>query len=335
MPLLFIDYTNLVLKNYEGRRGANKLSRLLMDPTTVNLRNECLCVYNERIKEGKIEEDILRAFFGVPPVGRNFDYLITRHPADKFRPLRSLMKGKIMNPALVTVELLAWLLDFNPRPLAYAQKILGASTDNAEPANSIRDNNEIQNETNAGDTKRPDMPDEILSDPNLVKENLSRDGKQQRSSKPGKLKIAALVVMAIVIFFAGMYIFNWREGANKKSFGNANTGCMYWANDHYAKVPCDEEAKGRLILPFNEERWGNFKRITREDTISAQSVEKIYYIKRDGKIEYFTSGGNHPVEVNRSLKILSQYMFDKYLRKKDSLNKDTLPESNSKLTSNQ
>ncbi|MEI9956932.1 MAG: hypothetical protein WDM90_11665 [Ferruginibacter sp.] len=41
-----------------------------MHPTTANIRQECFNVYNERIKRGEEEQNTLRAFFGVPPVGK-------------------------------------------------------------------------------------------------------------------------------------------------------------------------------------------------------------------------------------------------------------------------
>ncbi len=64
MPLLFKDYTDLVLKEYEGKRNANLLSRLLMQPTTANIRQDCLNVYNDRMNKGqKVEVKYPDCFF--------------------------------------------------------------------------------------------------------------------------------------------------------------------------------------------------------------------------------------------------------------------------------
>lgn len=348
MPLLFIDYTNLVLKAYEERRDANRLSRLLMHPTTANIRQECLNVYNERVKKGEIEEDILRAFFGVPPVGRSYDYVIDRHHADKFRPLRSFIKRKIKNPSLVNVELLAWLIDFNPRPLAYAQTILGITNDPFESVNAITDHNEGQSGTYVAEANLQEIKKEPSSVSILNTQNHSQDDEftirgsnnedahnlyeqnPKGSSQTRKLKITTIGLI-MSIFFGSIYFFLRSEKFNEMSFGNTSTNCMYWAEDHYEKVPCNEERKGRLFLPLEEEKIKNFRRITQKDTITEWSIGKVYYIKDGGIIKYYTEGGNYPDNITRPLKVLSTYMFKKHLDKKEASEKDTLDDENIKV----
>ncbi|MFT3679783.1 MAG: hypothetical protein QM791_05900 [Ferruginibacter sp.] len=328
MPLLFIDYTNLVLKTYEERRDANRLSRLLMHPTTANIRQECLNVYNERIKRGEIEEDILRAFFGVPPVNRGFDFVIERYPADRFRPLRSFIKRRIRNPALVNVELLAWLLDFTPRPFAYAQKMLGITDD---PVNLVIDNNgEVCETEMAGDNLQA-IKKQFSSEQVLNTEDILRDGQdtipvaeiagnspaKSLIRQKNKLKLAAgcLIITVILVI---MYIIQPNKKSRELTLGSKNTRCMYWAMDHYEKISCSEEANGRLILPLDEEMRKNLRMITRPDTITEWSIGKIYYIKDSedsNRIKCYTGAGNYPEDLNRTLKVLSRHMFDKYLKK--------------------
>jgi len=342
MPLLFIDYSNLVLKEYEERRNSNRLSGLLMHPTTANIRQECLNVYNERIKKGETEEDILRAFFGVPPAGRSFDYVIERHHADKFRPLRSLIKRKIRIPSLVIVELLAWLIDFNPRPLAFAQTTLGTTN---EPLTPVKDSNENQSETETAEANVLEIKKGLSSVSILDPENLSLDGKnkipatltedtnklsekkRKGNSQTRKLKIVAAIGLIIAILFGGMY-FIWQY---EKS---VNTVCVYWANDHYEQVPCNEDSKGRHIQPMNPERIKSFRKVTQQDTITEWSVGKLYYIKDSNIIKCYTEAGNYPEDVNRTLKVLSRRIFEKYLRKKDTSDKDSITEQSNKLTNN-
>lgn len=94
---------------------------------------------------------------------------------------------------------------------------------------------------------------------------------------------------------------------------NKGDECMYWTGDHYEKIDCDAGINGKNLL--NEERWKNFRKITNPDTITAWSIGKLYYLKTNNAMEYFTAGGKHPVYVTRTLKVLSQYMFDKHLLK--------------------
>lgn len=304
MQLLFIDYTDLVIKDYEEKRKANILSRLLMHPTTANIRQECLNVYHESVNKGKIEEDILRSFFGVPPAGKSFDYIIERHSADKFRPLRSFMKRKIKNPSLVNVEMLAWLIDFNPRPLAYAQKILGYENE-IPSGNSDSKPGEELNEVN---TERSYQAAENGND--LFKK------KSKASTNINKTKIIAAIGLLLSLLFAGMYGLQQYRKDGQTAFGNKISGCMYWSYDHYEQVPCNEERKGRLFLPLEKEKINSFRMITRKDTITEWSVGRIYYIKDNNKIKYYTEPGNFPEDIKRTLKKLSSYIFSK-----DSINR--------------
>jgi hypothetical protein len=315
-----------------------------MHPTTANIRQECLNVYNERIKKGELEEDILKAFFGVPPVGKSFDYVIERYHADKFRPLRSLIKRKIRIPSLVTVELLAWLIDFNPRPLAFAQTILGITNESLDPVNTVKDNNEGQSETDMVEANVQEIKKELPSVTILGTGNLSQDGKSKipvthnedtnnlseknpkGNSQTHKLKIAAAIGLIMAILFAGIYIFGWPEKFNEISFGNANTVCVRWAGDHYEEVSCNGESKGGVILSMSSEKMKSFRKITRQDTITERSIGKVYYIKNNRTIECYTESGNYPEDLKRPLKVLSRHMFDKYLVNKDTLGIDSLAE---------
>ncbi len=340
MPLLFKDYTDLVLKEYEGKRNANLLSRLLMQPTTANIRQDCLNVYNDRMNKGqKVEENILTAFFGVPPAGKNFGYVIERYPADKFRPFQKFIKGEIKNPSLATVELLAWLIDFNPRPLAYAQRILGVNWDMNSSEHPAIDSNEGNSELAQDETNFTEV---YQHEPAKDTENLTPDGEGKTLLKvveyggigaidkivdKRKLIIAITASLVLATLLGGGY-FMRNNGIN------TNTGCMYWAEDHYEQVPCNEDPKGRLIIAMDQEKLDHFKKITRPDTISAWSIGKIYYLKNDGALEYYTAGGHHPVWVTRNLRVLSLYMFNKYIRHKQAPVSDSSVELQTKSLTN-
>lgn len=318
MPILFIDYANLVVKAYEEKRDANLLSQLLMHPTTVNIRQACLNVYNERIGRGEQpEENTLGAFFGVPPAGKKIGHLMKDHPADKFRPIQSLMRRETKTPNPIYVELLAWLIDFNPRPLAHAQRVIG-NTPETEPVSYGTSSIENKPGPEPVVTQAPKTVEEP-SNPNIPKtENFPEQGGDKTSikgnesidleedSKKNKLKIASLIGLVIVFLFGGAYIVRQ----------NLNTDCMYWAGDHYERVPCDEDPKGRIFLPLNEKKMSRFKKITKPDTITAQSIGKIYYISDSNEIEYYTDSGEYPEDLNRNVRKLTRYIFDK-----DSVNR--------------
>ena len=324
MPLLFKDYTDLVLKSYEEKRNANLLSRLLMHPTTANIRQDCLNVYLDRMNKGqRVEENILTAFFGVPASGKNFGHVIARYSPDKFRPFQKLIKREVKNPSLATVELLAWLIDFNPRPLAYAQSILGITTNIDNLEDTLPYDHRVQTELNLDET---DFTEKHPDEPNNDIVNLKPHQEVNTSVKAGeyaavaatdkivqrrKLNMVFTVCLVIATLLGGTYM-------SKEYFRKNTAGCMYWAEDHYESVPCNEKLPGRLLIAFDEEKVNFFKKIKRLDTITEWSIGKIYYLKTNKVLEYFTAGGKHPIYLDRSLKILSEYMFDTYLRKQIS-----------------
>lgn len=310
MELLYTDYIKLVIAAYKKKQKGSELSPLLPTFTRASIRQECLNVYTERLKKGEREEtNTLKAFFGTPQAGKDFSSLIERSDLDKFRPLENLMRNKIKNPVLANVELLAWLIDFRHRPYATGMDVL------LNEAEAAVLNNVINNPDNLpGSKKREEEPKDKKGDSSLENEKANHE--------KSKLKPAIAILLITITFLGGIYIIWQRERSGPLTLGNVNTGCMYWAGDSYAEMPCNEERSGRLKLPMDPEKMKNFKRITREDTITEKSIGRIYYIRIDGRIEYYTTGGNHPVDVTRTLKVLSSYMFFKHLGKQEIAKKE-------------
>jgi hypothetical protein len=284
MRLSHPDYIKLIVGLYAQRRQDLSLSSLLANPTPANIKQECLNVYAERTKRGDREEvNTLKAFFGVPPTGKTFRHLIENCNPDKFRPVQSLIKGRIKNPAVTNVELLAWLIDFRHRPWLLEKDV-------------------ILNE------------EEITILGEQANDHVEPDPKPRAIVKHNRTKIVMAILLIIAIFFGGIYVID-REEANQMKLRSANIGCMYWTGTNYEEIPCNEERKDILKLPIDLEKMKSFKKIMREDTITEKSIGKVYYIRINGGIEYYTSGGKHPVDVTRNLQKLSRYMFDKHLRK--------------------
>ncbi|HMK04167.1 MAG TPA: hypothetical protein VK489_08250 [Ferruginibacter sp.] len=316
----------MILKEYEARREANRLSRL-QHPTTVNIRQECLNVYNEKVRTEKpLEENTLRAFFGVSPTENDFAEIIINYPADKFRPLQNFIKGEIKNPALPTVELLAWLIDFKPRPLAYAQRILA----NGGQYEDTLDSKGQQVKTECSDEVII-VPEDLLGD--VRKIGISYEESNKQSTNP-KINFVTVIGVTIAILCGMVSVFSQYTRSEKDVYETTNSGCMQWVDDHFERVSCDEQRNGTPVLPMNEKKVKNFRMITRQDTMTKWSIGKAYYIKDKGTIKYYTEAGNYPEDLNRPLKVLSSYMFDKYLRKKETEGNDSLTEQNMKLTGN-
>lgn len=315
MPMLFIEYAEQLLKNYEAKKTANLLSTLLLDPTTAQLKKACSHVYAERMKKGeKVETNTLIAFFGVPPEGRDMSYVIDRTAADKFRPLQSFMKRRVKIPSSENVELLAWLIDFTPRPWVRAKEVSlkeeniissGLKEDAATDSSTIFEDDE-------GVTREEEL---LQTNPPFI-----YTSKQKTN---GKLKWVAVILLLIVAVFGGLY-FTVNRGS---VYGDKYAGeCMIWMNDHYEKIACSTKRENnRIILPLNEEVIYSFKKINREDTITARSIGKIYYLKIKNKPVFFTQGGYHPIEINRPLKVMSRHIYETHILKKNIASNDLSP----------
>ncbi|MCX6318697.1 MAG: hypothetical protein NTW29_15555 [Bacteroidetes bacterium] len=337
MHFLFKDYAEQILKSFEEKRDANQLSQLLMHPTTANLRQEFLNVYRERVNKGEREEEnTLRSFFGIPPAGKTFAFLIERENADKFRPIQSLIKREIKNPSLVNVELVAWLIDFRPRPFNEAKKFFEKETEPVNPGSSTMEKpddtaTQLNNET----TPEKPAPAPLLIAGNERSISISiiidppgtvQTVKEKTVKSYSKLKSAIVFCLFLAIMLGVVYLISRQEKFGELPYGSMYTGCMYWAGEEYVAVPCNEEKRGRLFLPLDPKRIKNFKRIMMEDTITERSINVVFYISMNNIREYYTMGGHHPLDITRNLRPLSRHIYDKYLAKKETAGKDSMNE---------
>ena len=114
------DYKKAVLHLYEKRKDSGELSLNLLYPTAARLRNECLV----RFKHGcsRMDYNLLKSFFERPHNEEIRISTIRTFDPDKFKPLSNFL-NKRLKTADKNIELLAWLIDFQPRPyLHFANK---------------------------------------------------------------------------------------------------------------------------------------------------------------------------------------------------------------------
>lgn len=295
MLLTFPDYTKLVYASFKKKQEDSE-HPLLSAFTRAAIRQQCLNIYQERLSRAERKDvNTLKNFFGIPDNGEDFSSLIELHSLDRFRPLENLMQGRIQSPAPANVELLAWLIDFKHRPFK-----VGMNVQLTDEEVAILEKNTKQNG-----------------------ERTEKGGGEQEFGKVREKRKRIMVVASLflAITLGGAFIIRQDRDARKAFLEKAGIGCMYWADDHYEKVPCNEEQRDRLVLPLNAKKLQDFKRITKTDTITEWSIGKLYYIKRNKVIELYTAAGNHPVETTRTLRKLSSYMYNKYFSKTQTADK--------------
>ncbi len=341
MRITYPDYIKLLMEDYNKKRTNNGLSLFLAQSAPGRIRQACVHVYQECLykKDQQLlrkDEQLLRDFFGPAEHGKQFLELIRDFEIDRFRPLDKYLKRNIDNTDKKNVELLAWLIDFKHRPYLYDKNF----TLSEEEKVLIEIPGEKIDEPILGNEDPQNEPEEINEEIKDTKDRKSREIKMG-SSVPLKAipkntiwnnrsKIAS--VIALLIFAGGIYI--WQQKPDGQIMGSANTVCVYWAEDHYQETACNGNTYGQPILSMDAEKAKRFKKITKKDTITQWSVGKLFYAKKNNTIECYTEGGKNPENLSRNLNVISQLIFDKYLRTIDSPAKDTLPTTNTTLTNN-
>jgi hypothetical protein len=277
---MFADYQALVLQTYHDKKASNDLLFNLSHPTAARLKAECLRVYEKRYHQK--DETLLRSFFGPQEDPAAYRNAIKKTDADKFRPLVIYLKrSNCRSTGEKNIELLAWLIDFERRPYRPGESYaaLNPALESASPL--------------------PDSPpfDQLELHHHPL----------QTSSPPKKSKRIILLAASVTIVGIATYFIVKSPPPMKKE------GCMYWDNDHYRAVPCSQPHGETHFYPVDTQKITHFKRITQPDTLTPHSLGSVWYIKINGRIEFYTANGNHPVDTSRRLQRLSSYILNKYV----------------------
>lgn len=285
---MFADYSAVVLEEYRRKKNSNELSLNLVHPTPAKIRNECLAVFSTRYSQK--DERILRLFFGPRENAGDYEVAIQRFDIDKFKPLRNLLSNNTIATDDKNIELLAWLIDFQPRP--YRSDVTYQIT-----------NGQIEITKKTVDQSQADPFGEKL--PGIV----SSIGKEPAaagwiSSLLTRQKITLASIGVLGIFLSSAYFILPKFSPQK---------CMYWTGENYRPISCNERVSDARILAYDPKLVDYFKKISRTDTITQSSIGYVWYSKIDNRLEFFTSDGYHPVHDDRKLKPLTDYIIKKYL----------------------
>ncbi|GAB3424413.1 hypothetical protein [Niabella aquatica] len=307
--MLFIDYTKAVLQSYNTKRENGSLSSRLAHPSPAELRDECEAAFEKPYNHA--DAIILKTFFGQFNNRDEGLQCIRNHSIDKFRPLVKFLKGGVNEPKKKNVDLIAWLIDFNPRPFELGRvynpgeaggKIIDEGTHPHDP-----ENNDTEPEMSFGQSAKPQNELYLPEAPALV-----------RVKKKLNFKTVATPVMIAIVVLAGIFIY--KEKGNTLPMGIFagsplhNSGhCMYWAGDHYEPTPCTPKRGDTLLVELDSAKLFRLKKIIRPEIITKDDIGRVAYIKLDGRIEYYTDTGFHPVYTHKRLKPLTKFMFDKYI----------------------
>lgn len=278
------DYTKAVLASYRRKRGNKTLPLGMLQLTRRGLRAACHEVCRDRYN--RTDEPILKAFFGVGYDHTACMQAIAGYDVDKFRPLVNFLKEETTNPDDKVVELVAWLVEFQPRP--YDPKI---------------DYGKLQ--AGASDTPQGPQGDIINEPPSATKLDVGKIRKDKRVI----WAIAITVLLALTI-----YMTIYGSGFNRKApvVYIGHQGCMYWNEDHYEAISCRQHGD-TLVVALDSNKLIHFRKITRPDTITANAIGTIWYARYRKDYDFFTGDGLHPLDPNLRLRPITEYIIRNHI----------------------
>lgn len=333
----FDNYEKLVLQAYLQKRADDSLPIGLMVPTPASLRDECLRACRNRFL--KKDEKAIRDFFVEESNSKTCLEIIEHCDINKFKQIiKYLKRGGGIKTKEKNILLLAWLIDFKERPYEYDREYDVALVDVVKVKDEEQDNDNPDPETvivdggftaeekkDVGESLGDGVERGILSGskgssvPGKAKQASSVSGSigpeafatsadDVKKVKP-KLRIRGFVVIGALLLVIGGGGY-WWWGTTPESDG----GCMYWADDHYEPIPCNQKVPNKLVIALDTVKVRNFKKITLPDTITNRAKGYVWYSKINNKYEFFTADGEHPIVFNKPLKPITDYIIDKHIK---------------------
>ncbi len=182
------DYKREILHKFnviENKKIAGYESEL----TSVSVRDACIYLCDKRID--KVDIEILNRFFNCHNNTQpNYREIINSLDKDKFKPIWQFLKGDTESPSKFRIELVAWLVDFNPRPYAkYLKKTL--------------DDNEIseENDLELKETKKLDFDkkEDIVNSVNDLNIEFQKEETNNKIEVAVKSKVGFKITITLIL----------------------------------------------------------------------------------------------------------------------------------------
>lgn len=280
---MFEKYQAEVYAEYLKLKGT---SIVLANPTPSSLRDEALTFQ----KNGREGDELLRFFTSSGEPNGKLDI-------DKFRPVQNFLIGKTNEPTIRVVEFVAWFINFQPRPFENWRNI-GRSVLEDEKINENGD--DIAD--NVKEIQAPSITSNVVKEPvNQGNTPITLFDKPQKSIKKLNFIQRTGIVATLGLIMGVAY---WK--------GVPPDGCMYWTGTEYKAVDCDAQIPNTQILALNQHKLDHFKKITLPDTMTFNSLNKVWYSKINNEVEFFTTKGKHPLKTDRVLKPITTHILGKY-----------------------
>lgn len=280
------DYKNGLKAKYEEAK-IEVFSMFLLKPSPAELKNLCLLLYDEGI--GKLDQEVFDGFFDLDDKS-NKRKQIEHFNVDKLKPLGNFLNGKTETTRTISLDLIAVLVGFNPRPY---RKFIAGNQERLEvevPINAVLNN-----------SKREEV--ELGKSAVIFEEFKNR-------TISNRMTFAILSLFFFVLISYGV-----------KNIFFPIKNCMVWKKNHFEAADYDKVKDTAEVIPLNQELLDDFKKITVCDStifFKNGNIEKpvVWYGKAPNtkEYEYFNQPGLHP-ETGKTLKPITKYIIGKYIIK--------------------
>jgi hypothetical protein len=283
------EYRKLVLDDFEQKLTAGVLPPELLAPTRKDLRDHCVKVCTERYK--KKDEPLLKSFYGARNSPAEYLIAVQNADAEEFRTLNNFLRDRSKGTSFTNISMLAWMIDFEPRPFR----------EDLEPP------------------PPPAPKTELISEPLLVSQTETPEsppvtgGKnpaegEPENDRPAVKRLWGYVIALLLLVSLPAYYFVTHDSFPAIEKG----GCMIWTGEKYKRVSCSYKPEDRSIsvIPLDTAVLRQFKKIMNTDTITANSIGKVFCVKINGKYEYYTDSAANPVYPERPLRRLTQFIMN-------------------------
>ncbi|WP_025142218.1 hypothetical protein [Pedobacter jeongneungensis] len=341
------EYRKVVFDAYQKKKREGSLSSNLLDPTPGNVREECLIIYRERERDPK-DDEIFKQFFKGVDKDKGYLTVLENSLAEKFKQMPKILKGGVPKYGLRYAELLAWLIDFQPRPSTsyytsfYKDKpsdieevidttdvkigetlttITGGNGDGTQNPENEKINKD------EGENKQDDIVEEVkdsiveTTDMGVTGQLIDIKEKEKEDTKvdfpePEYVRLFStryITISCVILLLIGTTSFvAWETSIASVRMPKEDEKCMYWNEDHYEPVKCNAQINGVTIIPLDLKKLQHQRKINLPDTLTTYSLGKVWYKGFVKDHEFFTDSGAYPQDIQRVLKPLTNTILTKY-----------------------
>lgn len=308
----FEDYKQEVILAYEKRKKEGTLPPNLQRHTAANLKKECVNVFNNRYSEK--DSETFKELCGERNNAEEYFKKLNTLNADKFKALDNFLKGNTEDTKDRNIELLAWLIDFEPRPAgkidihAIIKSEYDRSTNLPEPTEPAEPGKETAIASSVNSTGNPPKDNSvndtaIIINPFVAPSVNNKNGGNKYFNILPKFNKAVLSFFAAFIILCGSYVL----------YDKSKHQCMYWNGEQYQSIACDQKVVGATIVALDTFKLAHLKRIKDIKVITRGDIGKVHYSKVNNNVEFYTTGGENPIDNRKRLLPMTEYMYREYI----------------------